>query len=127
MNTQITTYYIPENPIILRGSIYTFYLNNNTNLDLSTILNPQPFQLNDLIQQNISSNQESPIIVSKEEYQKLLKLNEEIYTLIEERTKDIQEFIKKEPQTTTELTKINIERQGLIKKLTKTGDSNATK
>ena len=127
MNTQITTYYIPENPIILRGSIYTFYLNNNTNLDLSTILNPQPFQLNDLIQQNISSNQESPIIVSKEEYQKLLKLNEEIYTLIEERNKDIQEFIKKETQTTTELTKINIERQGLIKKLTKTGDSNATK
>lgn len=127
MNNSIKIYDIPQNPHIQSGKIYTFYLNNNTNLDLSTILNPQPFLLNDLIQQNISSNQESPIIVSKEEYQKLLKLNEKIYTLIEERNKDIQEFIRKETQTTTELTKINTERQGLIKKLTKTGDSNATK
>lgn len=127
MNNSIKIYDIPQNPHIQSGKIYTFYLNNNTNLDLSTILNPQPFQLNDLIQQNISSNQESPIIVSKEEYQKLLKLNEKIYTLIEERNKDIQEFIRKETQTTTELTKINTERQGLIKKLTKTGDNNATK
>lgn len=127
MNNSIKIYDIPQNPHIQSGKIYTFYLNNNTNLDLSTILNPQPFQLNDLIQQNISSNQESPIIVSKEEYQKLLKLNEKIYTLIEERNKDIQEFIRKETQTTTELTKINTERQGLIKKLTKTGDSNAPK
>ena len=112
MNNSIKIYDIPQNPHIQSGKIYSFYLNNNTNLDLSTILNPQPFQLNDLIQQNISSNQESLIIVSKEEYQKLLKLNEEIYTLIEERNKDIQEFIKKETQTTTELTKIKIERQG---------------
>lgn len=127
MNSQTKIYYIPQNPHIPSGKIYTFYLNNNTNLDLSTILNPQPFQLNDLIQQNISSNQESPIIVSKEEYQKLLELNEKIYTLIEERNKDIQEFIRKETQTTTELTKINTERQGLIKKLSKTGDNNARK
>ena len=36
---------------------------------------------------------------------------------------DIQEFIQKETTTTEELSKINTERQGLIKKLTKEGES----
>ena len=127
MNTQITTYYIPENPIILRGSIYTFYLNNNTNLDLSTILNTKNLQLQDLIKKNLSSNQKKSIIITDDEYQQLIDLNEKVTKLIEERDKNIQEFIQKETKTPTELTKINTERQGLIKKLTKTGDSNATK
>lgn len=127
MNSQTKIYYIPQNPHIQSGKIYTFYLNNNTNLDLSTILNSQTLPLNDLIQQNISSNQQSQVVLTKEEYQKLLELNEKIYTLIEERNKDIQDFIKKETETTTELTKINTERQGLMKTLKKTGDNNARK
>ncbi len=125
MNSQAKIYYIPKNPHIKSGKIYTFYLNNNTNLDLSSILNLQTLQLKDLIQKNISSNQQNSIIITDEEYQKLRELNEKASTLIEERNKDIQEFIRKETETTTELTKINTERQGLIKTLTKMGDKNA--
>ncbi len=124
MNSQAKIYYIPKNPHIKSGKIYTFYLNNNTNLDLSSILNLQTLQLKDLIQKNISSNQQNSIIITNEEYQKLRELNEKVSTLIEERNKDIQEFIRKETETTTELTKINTERQGLIKTLTKMGDKN---
>lgn len=39
MNNQITIYKVPENPNIKKGVIYTFYLNNNTNLDLSSLKN----------------------------------------------------------------------------------------
>lgn len=124
MNSQTKIYYIPQNPHIKVGKIYTFYLNNNTNLELSSILNLQTLQLKDLIQRNISSNQQNSIIITDEEYQKLRELNEKVSTLIEERNKDIQEFIRKETETTTELTKINTERQGLIKTLTKMGDKN---
>ena len=125
MNSQAKIYYIPKNPHIKSGKIYTFYLNNNTNLDLSSILNLQTLQLKDLIQKNISSNQQNSIIITDEEYQRLIDLNEKVSTLIEERNKNIQEFIQKETKTTTELTKINTERQGLIKTLTKMGDKNA--
>ena len=38
MNNQLITYYIPTNPNIIDGTIYTLYLNNNTNLDLSSLL-----------------------------------------------------------------------------------------
>ena len=125
MNAQITTYYIPENPIILRGSIYTFYLNNNTNLDLSTILNTKNLQLQDLIQSNMSPTPEAKatITISNEDYTRLLELNNQVYQLVEKRNVDIQEFIQKETATTEELSKINTERQGLIKKLTKDGEN----
>ena len=39
MNNNITTYYIPNNPNVDKGLIYTLYLNNNKNLDLSSIIN----------------------------------------------------------------------------------------
>ena len=125
MNTQPNVYYIPKNPHVKAGKIYTFYLNNNTNLDLSTIVNLQTVQLQDLIKKNLSSNQKKSIIITDDEYQRLIDLNEKVSTLIEERNKNIQEFIQKETKTTTELTKINTERQGLIKILTKMGDKNA--
>ena len=125
MNTQPNVYYIPKNPHIQSGKIYTFYLNNNTNLDLSTIVNLQTVQLQDLIKKNLSSNQKKSIIITDDEYQQLIDLNEKVTKLIEERDKNIQEFIHKETKTTTELTKINTERQGLIKTLTKMGDKNA--
>ena len=125
MNTQPNVYYIPKNPHVKAGKIYTFYLNNNTNLDLSTIVNLQTVQLQDLIKKNLSSNQKKSIIITDDEYQRLIDLNEKVSTLIEERNKNIQEFIQKETKTTTELTKINTERQGLIKILTQMGDKNA--
>ena len=125
MNTQPNVYYIPKNPHVKAGKIYTFYLNNNTNLDLSTIVNLQTVQLQDLIKKNLSSNQKKSIIITDDEYQQLIDLNEKVTKLIEERDKNIQEFIQKETKTTTELTKINTERQGLIKTLTKLGDKNA--
>lgn len=125
MNTQPNVYYIPKNPHIQSGKIYTFYLNNNTNLDLSTIVNLQTAQLQDLIKKNLSSNQKKSIIITDDEYQQLIDLNEKVTKLIEERDKNIQEFIQKETTATTELTKINTERQNLIKILTKMGDKNA--
>ena len=124
MNTQPNVYYIPKNPHVKAGKIYTFYLNNNTNLDLSTILNLQTVQLQDLIKKNLSSNQKKSIIITDDEYQQLIALNEKVTKLIEERDKNIQEFIQKETTATTELTKINTERQNLIKILTKMGDKN---
>lgn len=125
MNTQPNVYYIPKNPHVKAGKIYTFYLNNNTNLDLSTIVNLQTAQLQDLIKKNLSSNQKKSIIITDDEYQQLIDLNEKVTKLIEERDKNIQEFIQKETTATTELTKINTERQNLIKILTKMGDKNA--
>lgn len=124
MNTQPNVYYIPKNPHVKAGKIYTFYLNNNTNLDLSTILNLQTAQLQDLIKKNLSSTQKKSIIITDDEYQQLIDLNEKVTKLIEERDKNIQEFIQKETTATTELTKINTERQNLIKILTKVGDKN---
>lgn len=125
MNTQPNVYYIPKNPHVKAGKIYTFYLNNNTNLDLSTIVNLQTAQLQDLIKKNLSSTQKKSIIITDDEYQQLIELNEKVTKLIEERDKNIQEFIQKETTATTELTKINTERQNLIKILTKMGDKNA--
>ncbi len=124
MNTQPNVYYIPKNPHVKAGKIYTFYLNNNTNLDLSTILNLQTAQLQDLIKKNLSSTQKKSIIITDDEYQQLIDLNEKVTKLIEERDKNIQEFIQKETTATTELIKINTERQNLIKILTKVGDKN---
>ena len=124
MKTQPNVYYIPKNPHVKAGKIYTFYLNNNTNLDLSTIVNLQTVQLQDLIKKNLSSNQKKSIIITDDEYQQLIDLNEKVTKLIEERDKNIQEFIQKETTATTELTKINTERQNLIKILTKMGDKN---
>ena len=124
MNTQPNVYYIPKNPHVKAGKIYTFYLNNNTNLDLSTIVNLQTAQLQDLIKKNLSSTQKKSIIITDDEYQQLIDLNEKVTKLIEERDKNIQEFIQKETTATTELIKINTERQNLIKILTKVGNRN---
>lgn len=120
MTNQMMTYYIPNNPNIPKGHIYTFYLNNNTNLDLSQILNTQTIIVN-----SVKSTTQGPIqdkneiTISKEDYTRLLELNNIAYQLTTRRTKDIQDFIKAETKTTSELAKINNERQELIKKLTK--------
>ena len=122
MPNEIMTYYIPNNPNIPKGHIYTLYLNHNTNLDLSSILNLQPLTLNNVIEtQNGPVQQTSQITISKDDYTKLLELNNSIFNLTNKRTAAIETFIASETQTTIELAKINTERQELIKRLTKKG------
>lgn len=122
MTNQIMTYYIPNNPNAPKGHIYTLYLNHNTNLDLSSILNLQTVTLNNVLDSpNGPIQATSQITISQEDYTKLLELNNSIFNLTSKRTADIETFIKAETQTTTELAKINTERQELIKRLTKKG------
>ena len=122
MTNEIMTYYIPNNPNIPKGHIYTLYLNHNTNLDLSSILNLQTLTLNNIIEtQNGPIQQTSQITISKEDYTKLLELNNSIFNLTSKRTAAIETFIASETKTTEELAKINTERQELIKRLTKKG------
>ena len=113
MNSQITTYYIPTNPKIIKGHIYTLYINNNNNLDLSSIQNLRNINIPAPDKQETSS-----IIISEKDYTRLLELNNIAYQLTNKRTSDIQKFITEETNTISELTKINTERQELIKKLT---------
>ena len=120
MTNQLMTYYIPNNPNIPKGHIYALYLNHNTNLDLSSILNLQTITVNNVLQSAAGPIKEtSQIIISQEDYTRLLELNNIAYQLTTKRTADIQNFIQAETKTTAELTKINTERQELIKKLTK--------
>ena len=123
MTNQLVTYYIPINPKIVKGRIYNFYRNNNTNLELSSILNTQTITLNNMVKSDdgvkIETNQ---VTISKEDYTRLLELNHLANQLNIKRTNDIQKFIQEETQTTTELTKINTERQELINQITKRKD-----
>ena len=122
MTNEIITYYIPNNPNISKGHIYTLYLNHNTNLDLSSILNLQTLTLNNVIEtQNGPIQQTIGITISKEDYTKLLELNNSIFNLTSKRTAAIETFIASETQTTIELAKINTQRQELLKKLTQKG------
>lgn len=122
MTNELMTYYIPNNPNITKGPIYTLYLNHNTNLDLSSILNLQTITVNNILHSAQGSIQEtSQITMSQEDYTKLLELNNQAYQLTNKRTTDIQTFIQAETKTTAELAKINTERQELIKRLIKKG------
>lgn len=116
MTNELITYYIPTNPNITKGPIYTLYLNKNTNLDLSSILNLQTITINNIIDTNTGPIQETNLItISKEDYTKLLELNNQAYQLTTKRSADIQAFIQAETKTMEELTRINGERQELIK------------
>ena len=114
MNQEINTYYIPKNPNILKGHIYTLYINNNTNLDLYSIINTK----------NINIQNSKSITITEKDYTRLLELNNLANQLTNKRTADIQKFINEETKSMTELTKINTERQELIKRLIKGGISN---
>ena len=109
MNNSINIHYLPNNNIS-KGQIYTLYINNNTNLDLKPIINAKNL--------NINNQTSSSIMISEQDYTKLLELNNIAYQLTTKRTKDIQNFLNEEVKTITELTKINTERQELVKKLT---------
>lgn len=122
MTNELMTYYIPKNSNISKGSIYTLYLNHNNNLDLSSILNLQTVTVNKILQTSKGPiEQTNQIIISGEDYTKLLELNNQAYQLTNQRTAAIQTFIRNETKTTQELAKINTERQELIKKLTRKG------
>ena len=117
MNNQIKVYYIPTNPKIIQGRIYSMYINNNTNLDLSSIQNTRNIKLPKTQQSNSTS-----IMISEKDYTRLLELNNLAYQLTTKRTNNIQTFLNEETKTISELTKINTERQELIKKLTPKGE-----
>lgn len=122
MTNDLMTYYIPTNPNITKGQIYTLYLNKNTNLDLSSILNLQTVTVNNILQSSQGPvKQTTQITISGEDYTKLLELNNKAYQLTTKRTADIQAFIQAETKTTEALSQINTERQELIKRLTKKG------
>ncbi len=120
MNTDLRTYYIPNNPSIPKGHIYNFYLNNNTNLDLTSILNTKTISIGNLVSSSKENLTDSAsIMIPESDYTRLLELNNLSYQLSNRRTEEIQKFIEQETKTTNELTKINTERQELIKKLTR--------
>lgn len=116
MTKELITYYIPSNPNITKGPIYSLYINKNTNLDLTSILNLQTITINNIVDTNIGQIKEtSSITISKEDYTKLLELNNRAFQITTKRNNDIQNFIQKETQIIEELTKINSERQEIIK------------
>lgn len=116
MTKELITYYIPSNPNITKGPIYSLYINKNTNLDLTSILNSQTITINNIVDTNIGQIKEtSSITISKEDYTKLLELNNRAFQITTKRNNDIQNFIQKETQIIEELTKINSERQEIIK------------
>ena len=103
MNNQINTYYIPNNPNIKKGQIYILYITNNTNLDLTSIIN----------------NESSPlkIIIEQDEYNKLLNTNKQIQELINTKNKNIENFVKEEKIIIDKLSKLNINYQKILKDL----------
>ena len=128
MTSELITYYIPNNPNITKGPIYTIYLNKNTNLDLSSIINLQTITINNVKDTIVGPIQEtSKITISKEDYTKLLELNNQAYQLTSKRSADVQAFIQAETKTMEELTKINGERQELIKNALRKDSANEQK
>lgn len=123
MTNELITYYIPSNPNISKGHIYTLYINHNTNLELSAITNLQTITVNNILPSSKGPIKEtSQIVISVEDYTKLLELSNQAHQAANKRATIIQNFIQAETQATAELTKINTERQELIKKLTKGKD-----
>jgi len=110
MNNQIKTYYIPNNPNIKSGTIYTLYINNNTNLDLTSILNEIKTPTNITLEVN--------------EYNKLLNLNKQIEQIINNNNNKVDNFIKEEKQIINELSKLNIEYNNTLKKVSIKGGAN---
>ena len=120
MPNNLIIYYIPTNPNVTNGSIYALYLNHNTNLDLSQIINTQ--KVNQLSIHNSGIlPKESTITISYEDYTKLLELNNQTYELASKRAEDVKAFVEKEAKTTEALSKINAKRNELIRRITKKG------
>ena len=89
MNNNITTYYIPNNPNVDKGLIYTLYLNNNKNLDLSSIINKENTTVNTILNQKTKEN---------------INTYNKIPELLKELTQNLDTYIIKEKELITELT-----------------------
>lgn len=89
MNNNITTYYIPNNPNVDKGLIYTLYLNNNKNLDLSSIINKENITVNTILNQKTKEN---------------INTYNKIPELLKELTQNLDTYIIKEKELITELT-----------------------
>lgn len=96
----VITYYIPVNSKIDKGAIYTLYLNNNKNLDLSSILEEKKLTLNNVI----IPFKENKIILEKSDYDEFIFLNNNINIILNNLRKNIDEFNK----NINELANINI-------------------
>jgi len=70
MNTKLTTYYIPTNSNVTNGTIYTLYLNNNNNLDLTSILQKQDLNSNEAA----TSFKENKLIIEEYNYNELIEI-----------------------------------------------------
>lgn len=117
MNNQITTYYIPSNPNIKSGPIYTLYINNNTNLDLTSIL----------ASKSNPKNLEQPlpkITLEPNEYNKLLNVSKQIQELINKKNTNVENFLKEEKQTINELSKLSIDYHNTLKNISVKGGKN---
>ena len=86
MNNNITTYYIPNNPNVDKGLIYTLYLNNNKNLDLSSIINKDNITVNTILNQTDNN------------------VSNKIPELLKILSQTLDTFIIKEKELITELT-----------------------
>ena len=114
MNNQTTTYYIPTNPSIKSGPIYTLYINNNKNLDLTSILvssKPTPIQV-------------STISINTKDYNQLLKINKDYQNIIKNLTNKIELFITEQKKYITDLTKLEKEYNTVSKLISIKGDNN---
>lgn len=89
MNNNITTYYIPNNPNVDKGLIYTLYLNNNKNLDLSSIINKENTTVNTILNQKTKEN---------------INTYNKIPELLKELSQNLDTYIIKEKELITELT-----------------------
>lgn len=96
----IRTYYIPVNNNISKGPIYTLYINNNKNLDLTSILEENSLTLNNMI----NPFKENKIILEQNDYDELVKLNNNINSVINNLRKNQEEINK----NINELITINI-------------------
>lgn len=111
MNDKIKIYYIPSNPNIKKGPIYTLYITNNTNLDLSNLLEENNITLNNIV----NPFKENKIIIEEQTFNELLQINKQIQELLTKKTNDIKKYVEEENKNITELTNLNNKYQNLLK------------
>lgn len=114
MNNQTITYYTPNNPNIKSGPIYTLYINNNKNLDLTSIL----------MSKTISSVKVSTISINTKDYSQLLKIHKDYQNIIKNLTNKIELFIAEQKKHITELTNLEKEYNNITKLISIKGDNN---
>lgn len=111
MTNNLIIYYIPNNPNVTNGAIYTLYINHNKNLDISSISNSYFEDSNKVHNQKTQS-----IIEHKTDYN-ILDLNNQMLKLIEEKTK----IIEIEKEMTDKLKQLNNNYQKILNQLIKKG------